>query len=120
MTTATQAILRSVADNDPSLTVGEKSLFQRLILGQADTALSRPVMTDGPLLLTQVEAARILGVSRVTLWRMTKEAVFRPVELTAGNFRYRREEIESVAREGRCANLSKSVGRPRAVGWPRR
>jgi hypothetical protein len=51
MTAATQATLRSVADNDPSLTVGEKSLFQRLILDQADTAyiadtaLSRPAMT---------------------------------------------------------------------------
>lgn len=114
MTTGTQAILQSVADNDPSLTVGEKDLFQRLISGRLQP---EPAISTAPLLLTQKEAARVLGVSRVTLWRMTKEAVFSPVEITAGNFRYRRDEIEAVARLGRYANVTQRAGRP--LAFPR-
>lgn len=105
MTSTTQAILQSVAANDPSLSEQERGLFQRLISGQIE-ARERTSIEDGPLLLTQKQAARALGVSRVTLWRMTREAVFHPVEITTGNFRYRREEIEAVAREGRAANLA--------------
>lgn len=114
MTSTTQAILQSVAANDPSLSEQERGLFQRLIFGQIE-ARERTALEDGPLLLTQKQAARALGVSRVTLWRMTREAVFHPVEITTGNFRYRREEIEAVAREGRSANIPGRAGRPQAI-----
>lgn len=112
MTPTTHAILNSVATSDPNLSLGEKSLLHRLISGQAAEGVpSAP--NDAPLLLNQKQAARALGVSRVTLWRMTKSAVFHPVEIFPGSFRYRREEVEAVAREGHLANSRRKVARQR-------
>jgi len=45
----------------------------------------------------------MLGISRVTLWRMTKEGFFAPVEILPGTFRYRAEEVEAFARMGKEA-----------------
>jgi len=112
MTPTTQAILNSVATSDPNLSLGEKSLLQRLISGQTAEALPKAT-DDAPLLLNQKQAARALGISRVTLWRMTKSAVFHPVEIFPGSFRYRREEVEAVAREGHLANSRRKVIRER-------
>lgn len=56
-----------------------------------------------PLLLNQKDAARMLGISRVTLWRMMKEGFFSPMEILPGTFRYRVEEIEAFARTGKDA-----------------
>jgi len=56
-----------------------------------------------PLLLNQKDAATMLGISRVTLWRMTKEGFFAPVEILPGTFRYRAEEVEAFARMGKEA-----------------
>ena len=100
--------------NDPSLSEGGRSFLNRLIGGDTGPDCAQ-VRTDGPHLLTQKEAAHALGINRVILWRLTREAVFSPVELPPGNFRYRRDEVEAVAREGRKATTAKRVGRPRAV-----
>ncbi len=101
MTPTTQAILNSVALSDPSLSPSERTLLQQLVSGRAGDVTLMPA--EVPLLLTQKEAARILGISRVSLWRLTKEAVFNPVEIFAGRFRYRREEVEAVARGSQSA-----------------
>ena len=106
MAPTTQALLQSLAENDPSLSEGERSLLKRLIRGDIRPGQGQTQTAD-PLLLTQKEAARLLGISRVTLWRLTREAVFTPVELTSGNFRYRRDEVEAMAREGRRGTASK-------------
>lgn len=111
MSPTSKAILRSIAESDDSMTAAEREALARLLAGRLD-APSAGTWTDAPLLLTQKQAARSLGISRVTLWRMTKEAVFAPVEITPGSFRYRREEIEAVAREGRNATIPQRVGRP--------
>lgn len=47
---------------------------------------------DAPLLLTMTDAAKVLGVSRVTLWRVVREGVLRPVEIMPGIYRIRRED----------------------------
>lgn len=114
MSPTTQAILRSIAASDESLTACERDAIARLVDGRADAP---QVCAPGaaPLLLTQKQAASALGISRVTLWRMTREAVFAPVEITPGHFRYRREEVEAVARRGRDATLPRRTGRPCAV-----
>jgi len=49
-----------------------------------------------PLLLTQKQAAHLLGVSRFTVRRMTQEGQLHPVRVH-GRFRYRRHEIEELA-----------------------
>ena len=114
MSPTTQAILRSIAASDGSLSVAERDAIARLVDGRTEEA--RPAAGGAvPLLLTQKQAASALGISRVTLWRMTREAVFAPVEITPGNYRYRREEVEAVARLGRDATLPRGRGRPCAV-----
>lgn len=118
MTATTRAILQSLAATDPDLSEGEKGMLRRLVSGEAEQAPAAKAWADAPLLLTQKQAAWSLGISRVTLWRMTKEAVFAPVEITPGNFRYRREEIEAVARKGRNATIPQRVGRPCAITRP--
>jgi excisionase family DNA binding protein len=54
-----------------------------------------------PLLLTQKQAAHLLGISRFTVWRMRQEGKLHPVRVHE-TFRYRRTEIEKVA-EGTSA-----------------
>lgn len=48
---------------------------------------------DGPLLLTMTAAAKLLGVSRVSLWRLVKQDVVRTVEIMPGVFRVRRADV---------------------------
>jgi excisionase family DNA binding protein len=50
-----------------------------------------------PLLVTQAEAARILSVSTVTLYRMVKEGKLKPV-MIRGARRYRWEDLERIAK----------------------
>lgn len=101
MNPTTHAILNSVASSDRELTPAEKILLQRLLNGQAES----PASASEAMLMTQKQAAQTLGVSRVTLWRMTKETILTPVEVLPGTFRYRRDEVESVARLGHTATL---------------
>lgn len=88
------AILQTVAATDPSLSPEQRTLLQDLVAGRS-VPQSR---TDQPLLLTQKEAARTLSVSRVTLWRMTRQGILTPVEIMPGMFRYRFDDIATVAR----------------------
>ena len=48
------------------------------------------------LLCSQVEAARLLGVSRFSIWRMARENVLHPVNVR-GCVRYRVAELERIA-----------------------
>jgi len=50
----------------------------------------------GPLLLGMTAAARYLGVSRATLWRMVRAGQFQRIELFPGCFRLRRADLEAV------------------------
>jgi predicted DNA-binding transcriptional regulator AlpA len=92
-------LLQTVATTDATLSVEQRATLQDLIVGRA---LSRPASGQA-LLLSQKDAASMLGISRVTLWRMTKEGFFAPVEILPGTFRYRAEEIEAFARTGKDA-----------------
>ena len=71
----------------------EKAL--RVLRGE--TIGERPADT-GPLLLSMSEAARILGVSRPTMWRMIKSGRLRRVEIMPGTFRMSRMDLEAFAK----------------------
>ena len=51
----------------------------------------------GPLLMGMKAAAKFLGVSRTTLWRMVNEGRLKKVEVLPGSFRLRRADLEAVA-----------------------
>ncbi len=42
----------------------------------------------------------MLGVSRVTIWRMTKEYVLHPVEILPGSWHYRLRELLELSHTG--------------------
>jgi excisionase family DNA binding protein len=57
---------------------------------------------ERPALLTQVEAATILGVSRQTMQRLAAAGTLHPVRIAGlGWPRYRRVDIERLIEEGR-------------------
>ena len=51
----------------------------------------------GPLLCGMSPAAKYLGVSRATLWRMIKAGRLGRVEVLPNSFRVRRAELEALA-----------------------
>jgi hypothetical protein len=54
-------------------------------------------IVSGPLLLGMTASAKLLGVSRATLWRMIKRGMLEKVEVLPGSFRLRRIDLEAIA-----------------------
>ena len=52
---------------------------------------------QGPLLMGMGAGAQFLGVSRATLWRAMQAGTIEKVELFAGSFRVRREDLVRLA-----------------------
>jgi predicted DNA-binding transcriptional regulator AlpA len=61
------------------------------------TIQKRPMATPGPLLMGMSASAKLLGVSRATLWRMTKAGLIQKIEVLPGSFRLRRADLEAIA-----------------------
>ena len=72
---------------------GESAL--RVLRDEVPQPAARP--TTGPLLLGMGAAAKFLGVSRSTLWRVLRAGTIQRVELFPGSFRVRREDLEALA-----------------------
>ena len=62
--------------------------------------------TAAPLLMGMIAAAKFLGVSRTTLWRMVKDGRLKRIEILPGSFRLRRADLEAVAKNGSAKNSS--------------
>ena len=99
MNLTSRAILQTLLTTDASLTGSERSAVQRLIKGEPDGSPAE-TNTGKPLLITQKMAANLLSVSRVTIWRMTKDGVLHPVEILPGTLRYTYQEIAAIAQQG--------------------
>lgn len=100
MNTTSRAILETVLSTDTSLSLAERGTVQRLIAGDTDSLSARQGEEAGRLLVTQKVAADLLSVSRITIWRMTRDSVLHPIEVLPGTWRYRFDEIAAVARQG--------------------
>ena len=55
---------------------------------------------DGPALLGSSAAARLLGVTRGTLWRMVHAGTIHKVQLYRGSYRLLRAELEDLIAKG--------------------
>jgi excisionase family DNA binding protein len=72
----------------------QQELVGGILDGRSD---SKPSPLIGPLLLGMGAGAKLLGVSRATLWRMIKAGKLTKVEVLPGSFRVRRTDIEALA-----------------------
>ena len=59
--------------------------------------VARVETTAGPLLMGMTAAAKFVGVSRATLWRICRSGRLQKIEILPGSFRIRRADIESFA-----------------------
>jgi hypothetical protein len=97
MNSTSRAILQTVLATDNSLSEIERAAIQRLITGEMPAAVAASGLGGGPLLITQKTAAEFLSVSRVTIWRMTKDSLLHPVEILPGTWRYPYKEIVTLS-----------------------
>ena len=100
MNATSRAILQTVLATDGSMSAGERGAVQRIVNGETEAPVGAIGGTDERLLVTQKTAAELLGVSRVTIWRMTKDCALHPVEILPGTWRYPFQEIMALARKG--------------------
>ena len=94
MNPTTKEIIKLALENDKAVPQELAEAIFRLFDGRLQANRGA---TDEPLLMMMTAAAKALGVSRVTLWRMVKEGILRPVEITPRVFRIRREDIHELA-----------------------
>lgn len=99
MNTTSRAILQTVLTTDTTLSKAERDAVQRIIEGDVEVVMPS-ASTDDRLLVTQKKAAEMLSVSRVTVWRMTKEHQLHPVEVLPGILRYPCAELTALVRHG--------------------
>lgn len=97
-----------------SATEEQKAAALQLLRGEKVEPAAQPV--TGPLVLGMGAAAKFLGVSRATLWRIVQAGRLERVELYSGSYRLRREDLMSLAaRKFRDSERRSSCGRPRKV-----
>lgn len=85
----TNDLLREIATADDGL----KAEALRLFRGEHSTTKE----PSGSLLLTVADAARLLGVSRCSVWRAIRAGRLRKIELYPGFERLRRSDVEALA-----------------------
>lgn len=74
----------------------QQAAMDRILEGKTDV---RPaVASTGPLLLGMAASAKLLGISRATLWRMCRAGRLKKVEVLPGSFRLRRSDVEGIAK----------------------
>lgn len=71
--------------------------IDRILAGETDTA---PPPPTGPLLMSVAQGARLLGVSKATMWRMVQRGRLQRLELLPGSYRVRRTDLERIAAGG--------------------
>ncbi len=97
MNTTSKAILETLLSTDASLSIDERGSVERLISGKSDLSDARKVGGTERLLITQREVSALLSVSRITIWRMTRDGALNPVEVLPGTWRYRYGEVAAIA-----------------------
>jgi hypothetical protein len=115
MNSTSRAIFQTVLVTDVSLSTAERGVVQGLIDGKTSMPAGTETGAEPTLLVTQKRAAELLSVCRATIWRMTKDCVLRPVEITPGTWRYPLREIIALSKTGSESLLSAKTSRARTA-----
>lgn len=73
----------------------KQALIDRILEGKPAAPHSDP--PTGPLLLGMSAAAKFIGCSRATLWRICRAGRLKKVEILPGSFRLRRADLLALA-----------------------
>lgn len=106
MTVSNDKIIQAVF----SATDEAKSRALAILKGEADlnSDLCPPSSEEAPLLLGMGDSAKLLGVSRATLWRMIRDGRLEKVEIYHNAFRLRRSDIIALVK-GRGGSPSRPL-----------
>ena len=74
-------------------TASPENKSRALEILQGKEAALQPAPIDGPLLLGMGESAKLLGISRCTLWRLIKAGRIEKVEIYHNSYRLRRSDL---------------------------
>jgi len=98
MTVSNDEIIQAV------FTASDESKKRALQILQGNESETTTAPIAGPLLLGMVDAAKLLGVSRTTLWRLIKSGRLKKVEIYHNAFRLRRADLIAFANAGEVLN----------------
>ena len=73
----------------------QQAAIDRILEGRLAPEPPAPEPPRGPLLMMIKDAAALLGVHRVTIWRLVRAGRLEPVELL-GSVRVRRADVEAI------------------------
>jgi len=85
---ATAEIIAAVIKQDETVIPGIKEKVIALLTGKPEP--------EKPQLLTQNQTAKFLGVSRQTIYLMTRKGLLKPCILPGGIKRYRVKDLEEI------------------------
>ena len=74
-----------------------------LLILQGKEPAPQPEPIDGPLLLGMGDSAKLMGLSRATLWRMIRDGRLEKVEIYHNAFRLRRSDILALVNRKEAA-----------------
>ena len=89
MKTANKSIINTVLETDQTITDHQRESALAILDGKTTP--------PSAMLLKQGEVARMLNVSRQTVWALTKKGVLSPVKLSSGLARYKRDQVLAIA-----------------------
>ena len=112
MKESTKTIIELAISNDDQVDCQIARLIKNALNGSLPEQVNtRSSNTDEPLLLPMNKAAKKLGVSRVTFWRMVNVGTIKPIEIFEGVFRYNYSDLVGLSQQ-------RSKYAPKARGMP--
>ncbi len=79
-------------------TAAPENKSRALLILQGKEPEPNPASEEAPLLMGMGEAAKFLGISRATLWRMIRDGRLEKVEIYRNAYRLRRSDILALVR----------------------
>ena len=73
----------------------QRVAIERILRGEPPSPCLSP--KTGPLLLRMSQAAKLLGISRTSVWRAIAAGRLQKIEILPNSYRVRREDVEALA-----------------------
>ncbi|MDQ8195692.1 helix-turn-helix domain-containing protein [Coraliomargarita sp. SDUM461004] len=100
MKEATKSIIELAINNDDQVDPQIVEFIMMALAGNLPgPSCNQNHSTNEPLLLKMNDAAKKLGVSRVTFWRLVNTGAIKPIEIFDGVFRYSYGDLVNLSQQ---------------------